>query len=66
MDFVNESDARKAISSQIEIGGRTISCFISNPPKKVEKKPQQKKEPDGGRRSRINAFVPRSVATKRT
>ena len=67
VDFVNEADARRAISSQIEIGGRQISCFISNPPKKIEKKPQQKKvESDGGRKSRINAFVPRSVATKRT
>ncbi|KAE9551684.1 hypothetical protein FO519_005089 [Halicephalobus sp. NKZ332] len=73
VDFESEADARKVLSSQIEIGGRSITCYISNPPKKQDPKQQMRKsefesgrksEPEGGRKSRINAFVPRSVATK--
>ena len=42
MDFETEADAAKALQSEIEIGGRPITAFISNPPSKSEAKPQQR------------------------
>jgi len=42
IDFETEAEAVKALQSQIEIGGRSINAFISNPPsRKNDAKPQQ-------------------------
>uniref|UniRef100_A0AC34QSW7 Pre-mRNA-splicing factor 18 n=1 Tax=Panagrolaimus sp. JU765 TaxID=591449 RepID=A0AC34QSW7_9BILA len=43
VEFVTETDAMKALSSQIEIDKRQIQCFISNPPPK--KAPERPKNP---------------------
>uniref|UniRef100_A0AC34GFK0 RRM domain-containing protein n=1 Tax=Panagrolaimus sp. ES5 TaxID=591445 RepID=A0AC34GFK0_9BILA len=44
VEFETEADAGKALAAQIEIGGRPISVWISNPPAKTDSKPgfQQK------------------------
>lgn len=35
VDFESEEDAAKALAAQIEIGGRPINAYISNPPSKT-------------------------------
>lgn len=71
VEFSNEKDAAKALSSQIEINGRPIQCFISNPPRKSQPNNQMEEKPgkkgqlskiniqpiiNTGRKQRIDAF----------
>uniref|UniRef100_A0A914YEB3 RRM domain-containing protein n=1 Tax=Panagrolaimus superbus TaxID=310955 RepID=A0A914YEB3_9BILA len=60
VEFETEADAGKALSAQIEIDGRPISVWISNPPAKTDSKPGPQQQQQGQRNQQKSALGSRS------